>query len=50
LLTAVRAATRRAPLASIGVASYDPSEDAADAGPALVRSLLGALLHERRIR
>lgn len=43
LLTAVRAATRRAPLAAIGLASYDPSEDAADAGPGLVRALLGAL-------
>jgi arginase len=44
VVEAVRAAARRAPVAAIGFASYDPAADERDPGPAVVRELLEGLL------
>lgn len=44
IVAVVRTAARRAPVVSVGVASYDPTEDAENRGPAVVGSLLAAIL------
>ena len=44
VVEAVRAAARRAPVAAVGFASYDPAADERDPGPAVVRELLEGLL------
>ena len=44
VVQAVGAAARRAPVAAIGFASYDPAADERDPGPVVVRELLDGLL------
>jgi arginase len=44
LLEATSAALRSAPLAAVGIASFDPSQDERDPGPAVVAELLDGLL------